>query len=323
MGNRPFFERYLWFDKKIRNRLFPNARHLRDEFGISLRTARRAIDDMRTFFGAPLAYSHSRKGFYYSDTSFSLPPLWISQEELLAVLIARNLLSSCSGGVISAAIDSVGKRLEAITEKHTGFRFDRLDSIFSASWNEHAPTEPAVFQQVVRALLDTRLLTFSYTSPRTGIPSERMVEPHHLRHYRGTWFLLAWCRNRGQWRTFALPRMTEIILSAASFMPRPEREWQPLVNTAFGIFQGDNAILVRIRFTPERAAWIREQSWHPEQRLEETDDGSLVLSLMVADLREIKMRVLQFGADAQVLEPNALRLEIIDEISRMKKIYVP
>jgi len=49
--------------------------------------------------------------------------------------------------------------------------------------------------------------------------------------------------------------------------------------------------------------------------------GGLELTLPVADLREIKLRVLQFGADVEVVEPEALRREIRDEIDKMMKIY--
>lgn len=50
-------------------------------------------------------------------------------------------------------------------------------------------------------------------------------------------------------------------------------------------------------------------------------DGGLDLSFPVADFREVKMMVLQFGADVRVMEPEELGKEIREETGRMKGVY--
>ena len=67
--------------------------------------------------------------------------------------------------------------------------------------------------------------------------------------------------------------------------------------------------------------WIREQVWHPAQKMENLPDGGLRLVLPVADFREVKLRILQFGADVEVIEPKELRDEVKEEIGKMAKIY--
>jgi len=123
------------------------------------------------------------------------------------------------------------------------------------------------------------------------------------------------------WRKFFLSRMSNPIISDESFEPRPKREWEPLIHASFGIFQGGDPIPVILQFNPFRAQWIREQVWHPEQKLQTLPDGSLRLVLPVTDLREIKLKVLQFGADVEVIEPEELRKEIRQEIKKMARIY--
>jgi predicted DNA-binding transcriptional regulator YafY len=79
---------------------------------------------------------------------------------------------------------------------------------------------------------------------------------------------------------------------------------------------------VVLRFTPFRARWIKEQLWHPDQKMIALDDGGLELRLPVTDFREIKMKILQFGADVVVVAPEALREEVVAEIRRMREIYL-
>jgi predicted DNA-binding transcriptional regulator YafY len=47
----------------------------------------------------------------------------------------------------------------------------------------------------------------------------------------------------------------------------------------------------------------------------------LELRLPVADFREIKIKILQFGADVTVMEPEALREEIEMEVRKMAAVY--
>ena len=76
-----------------------------------------------------------------------------------------------------------------------------------------------------------------------------------------------------------------------------------------------------LRFSPFRARWIREQIWHPDQKMRELPGGGLELELPVADYREIKMRILSFGSDVEVISPEDLRLEVAKEIKRMQRLY--
>ncbi len=320
MGDHQAFERYYWFDNQIRAARFPNATTLADKFECSDKTAQRTIDFMRDRLNAPLKYDPIQHGYLYTDNSFELPSLQVSQEELLAVLLAQNILSNSAGGLISAQISRFGKRL-FVKMGDLGLDEKRLEETFSASWNEYAPAEGLVFQKVTIALLENRLLEFSYTSPKDQRPTMRAVEPHHLQHYMGSWTMIGFCRMRSDWRRFMLSRISKLVLTKETFKPRPKSEWADQVGGGFGIFQGGKLKQVTLRFNPFRAAWIKEQVWHPQQTRTEQPDGSLDLTFPVCEFHEIKMKILQFGGDVEVLEPLELRDEVRDEIKKMIVVY--
>lgn len=320
MGDNLVLERYYWFDNQVRKNWFPNANTLAEKFEISTKTAQRSIDFMRDRIGAPLEYDPQHKGYWYSNQSFSLPSFHVSQEEMVSILLARNLLSNSAEGLISRAIQSFGRKLLA-TMGQIGFTQDKLRNSFSAVWNGYSPSQASTFRVVLNALLQNRLLTCSYASPASRQKTERTIAPHHLQHYMGSWVLIGWCHLKQDWRKFFLSRMSNLIMSDESFNPRPKGEWEPLIQSSFGIFQGGNPIPVILQFNPFRSQWIREQVWHPEQKMETLQDGRLRLVLPVTDFREVKMKVLQFGADVEVIEPEELRKEIREEIEKMSKIY--
>ena len=57
MTKRIQYHRFIWFHTQVKNRKFPNAKHLVEKFEISERTAYRDIDFMRNTLDAPLAYN--------------------------------------------------------------------------------------------------------------------------------------------------------------------------------------------------------------------------------------------------------------------------
>lgn len=320
MGEFLVFERFVWFDRQVRRKRFPNARKLAAHFELSRRTAQRNIAFMRDRLIAPLEYDASKKGYYYPDETYELPRFPITQEEILSVLLARNLLSYTAGGFISRAIDGFGKKLFTETGRF-GLTADRMDKAFSSTWHGYAPAQGDLFRQVADALLKQHLIRFTYRSPGTGEKTRRLAEPHHLQHYMASWVLIAWCRLRGDWRKLYLARMSDVSVEPETFTPKPADRWRHLLEGAFGIFQAKETVRVVLRFTPFRARWIKEQIWHPDQTMTRLDDGGLELSFFVADFREVKMKILQFGADVEVIEPDELRREVRKEIEKMAKIY--
>ncbi len=65
-------DRIQWLHKKICEEAYPSAIDLANKFAISRRQAQRDVDKMKTQLGAPIIYSHTHGGYYYS-TRFTLP----------------------------------------------------------------------------------------------------------------------------------------------------------------------------------------------------------------------------------------------------------
>jgi predicted DNA-binding transcriptional regulator YafY len=235
-------------------------------------------------------------------------------------LLAQSLLNRSAGGYISRELDKLREKL-FLAVQPADLSAETAGKLFSAVWSGFSPVQEEIFRMVTHALLKNRLIRFTYRSPASSEITTRIGEPHHLQFYMASWVLIAYCRERKNFRKFYLSRMTDLRLLEAVFEPRSEDDWRPLLENAFGIFQGLKCTSVILRFSPFRARWVREQQWHPDQALAERPDGGIDLTLPVADFREIKMKVLQFGADCEVVSPEALRIEVQSEIDRMAGVY--
>ena len=320
MGEQLYLERFIWFDQQARQERFPNAFKLADQFKISTKTAQRSIDHFRDRLLAPLEYELSRKGYYYTDPTFQLPVMRISQEELLALLISRKLLTEAAAGSLGDELGKISQRLGSLLAANLPGRA-RPEEAFSFRWRSFNPTDPLTFKLVTSALLQGKLLTFCYYSPTASDCTMRTVEPHHMVNYMGNWHLIAFCYLRHNWRDFVLGRMTLCQVEGSNFPIRPRQEWEPYLNNTFGIFQNRESFNVVLRFTPERSRWVKHEVWHEDQQQEVQEDGSLLLTIPASHEAEITMEILKHGSHVEVLEPAWLRKKVVKEIREAGKKY--
>ena len=73
-------DRIQWFHKMVSDSCYPNASDVAEKFDISTRQAQRDIEHMRTALEAPLVYSSSHKGYFYSER-FYLPSMISTENE--------------------------------------------------------------------------------------------------------------------------------------------------------------------------------------------------------------------------------------------------
>ncbi len=321
MGDKLSFERFLWFHSRIKQLKYPNSSHLARKFEISNRTAQRDIEFMKDRLNAPFEYNPAKKGYYYTDDSYEMPAQWFSEDNIIALALAVRLASSIPDTRIKDELcgllervfirSSVGNLcLEDIAEKISvkNIEFSRVDEKY--------------FHDMVDALFRKAPVSIAYYSPHTNKKSVRTILPLHLIQYMGSWHIVAFCAKKRELRNFALSRVKAVNATNEEItLPPNLPSIKEYTRRHFGIIHGGETKEVCLKFSPAVAEWVYEQVWHPEQGVSFDRDGSLLLRFPVADFREIKRRILSYGADVKVIFPPELADEIKEEIKKLAKKY--
>jgi predicted DNA-binding transcriptional regulator YafY len=155
---------------------------------------------------------------------------------------------------------------------------------------------------VVRAVEQRRRLEIVYAGEGDAAGRRFTVEPHELVGYHGRSYLHAWDEGAGDWRLFRLDRFLEAATLDGSFAERDD--FRP-VTGAGDLFRAPPAALerVRVRFSARAARRARER--YPE--CDDAGDGAVVVTFLASSVDWLVRRVLEYGADAEVLEPPAFR----------------
>lgn len=322
MSERQEFERVAWLHGRIKSGRFPNCRHVMEEFEVSRRTAHRTVEYLRDRLQAPLAYHHTRRGYYYTDDAYEIPGHWINESNILALSLAVRLASTIPDPALKDDLCRLINRVTGIAGKNTKACLEQVDGKVSVKNIEYALVDTGTFRQAVEALFADRSLHITYHSPHRGDTTTRTVHPLHLMHYMGSWHLIAWCGTCRDLRDFALARIRTIALAETPLaVPPGLPDIKEYTRKHFGIMQSGITSRAVLRFSPRISPWIREQCWHPEQKSHTGADGSLRLEFPVADFRELLRTILSHGAEISVIEPEELKNLVGEEIKRMAQNY--
>lgn len=318
---KPQHRRLLFIDRKISEENYPNCRTLADEWEVSRKTIQRDLDYMRYQLDAPIEYFAARRGYYYTEKNFKLPAISIKESDLFAIYLAEKVLVQYEGTPVYDNLCSIFKKIEDslpdIIFAETHHDFCRFSFLAASS----TIVDPAVWQTVFSCLRSLNSMDIEYQSRQSKTPITRMLDPYHGVRFDGDWYVVGYCHLRREIRTFSLARMKSARKLDRQFRIPPDFNFRKLSGNHFGIHWTTDEILVRIRFDRATARFIRERHWHSSQEIEECGDGSLILSLTVNHLLELRRWILSWGSGAQVLEPEELAEQMRNESDKMAGMY--
>ena len=285
---------------------------LQDELECSRATVNRIIQEMRLYFNAPIEYDRQRNGYHYAPNdgqTFELPGLWFSETELYALLTTQQLLAHVQPGLLDTQLKPVKERIEQIlAARHMGSEEISKRVRILCMTGRNVALE--CFQTVASALLQRNSLHISYHGRGNDETSSREISPQRLIHYRDNWYLDAYCHTRNALRSFAVERITVAKALPQRCRDVPEKQLDAHYASSYGIFAGTPKHTAVLRFTPERARWVADEHWHPQQQGSILADGSYELRIPYSDSRELIMDILKHSGEVEVLSPEELRHEI-------------
>jgi predicted DNA-binding transcriptional regulator YafY len=309
--------RIYFIDREIASGKYPNTKTLAETYETSIPTISRDIEFMRLMLNAPIEYDFSRKGYYYTKKTFRLPAAFTSAEDMLALGMAKNLLSLYKNTPIYGAAKEL---MESVTSP--------LGNGENSRWYEEriiVPPIPAVqfsseiWNAICEALRKNRVLKFEYRSTWKSGYSIRRVRPYQLLFDNGAWYLYAYSKEGKGVRMYSLPRIRNINIEDETFTFPAAADYRTRIDgSCFGAYSSEKKRRFRIAFYNDGAMRIKERLWASDQCIRETQDG-VILSFTSSQYGKVLELVLANGKDAMPLEPRELVRDWRDNIRDMQK----
>lgn len=303
-------ERLYHLHNILNQRRTPIGRQdLMERLECSQATLYRLVAELRDFLGAPIEQDPDNRGFYYDrsyEQPFELPGIWISPAELQALLTAREVLGNVQPGLLENELDSLQGRINSLLQQK-GVDPDSEKSRINILQAAGRPVPSRMFQDVLGTLVGRKRLHIRYHGRANDEISERDVSPQRLTNYRGRWYLDAWCHVKNGLRSFALERIQQQLLLDQAAQEVSAQEMEAHFGASYGIFSGPADHQAELLFDADRARWVADETWHPDQQGEMLEDGRYRLRIPFSNPSELLMDILQFGAEVEVVAPDFLR----------------
>ncbi|QZY28848.1 helix-turn-helix transcriptional regulator [Nocardioides coralli] len=271
---------------------------------VSPRTLRRDVDRLREL-GYQVDAVRGVLGGYQLRAGGLLPPLLLEDDEAVAVAVGlRSAAAGSVGGVQETAVQALAK-VVALMPPRLRRRMDALASQTDAPapWAGGPQVDAAVLTTLAQACRDDEPVGFSYTA-RDAEPTDRRVEPHRLVTLGRRWYLVAYDRDRQDWRSFRVDRITDPEPTGQRFRPRRLPADDALAFVQAGIRRMPQRYAVRVRVAADPEAVARAARGWGEVT---PSSGGAVLEMNADSLAWPVMVLAELGAPFEVESPEELR----------------
>ncbi|SED93718.1 Predicted DNA-binding transcriptional regulator YafY, contains an HTH and WYL domains [Streptomyces misionensis] len=184
------------------------------------RTVRRYVDHL-VDLDIPVESVRGRYGGYRLAPGHRMPPLMLSDDEALAVLLG--LVAGRRSGLTpagAAASETATAKIRRVLPERLRHRLDAVLGSLAFTEKPGAPAAPesAVLLPLADAVQHRRPVSIRYVAA-DGRRSERTLHPYGLVAHAGRWYVTGEDRTAGEDRMFRLDRMLGVRTLPGSFEP--------------------------------------------------------------------------------------------------------
>lgn len=284
-----------------------SASELAKHFEVSVRTIQRDIDTLCQA-GIPVyAITGSNGGYEISD-NFKMNNQLASEDEFAYIKTAVNGLKTVTNNRVAS---DIYEKITAISNRsNTGMILD-----FSVL----REGDEKLLQSLQSAVIKRQAVEFSYTNNK-GETRKHYVEPIAVIYKWYAWYMLAYNKEKKDYRTYKLVRMAEVSITKESFT-KEHLPAEEILSECDNANKGKDTI-TKIRLHCYQNAIHRLKEYLNGKIVETYEDGSAIVEIYVVEDEQWWIGVvLSQGKDVEVLEPEHIRNRIVEYAKDILLLY--
>jgi predicted DNA-binding transcriptional regulator YafY len=270
---------------------------------VAPRTVRRYITTLQEL-GIPVEAELGRHGGYRLRPGYKLPPLMLSEDEALAVVLG--LLAGRRMGLLGSgqAVEGALAKLDRVLPETLRDRMRATQDTVGLGLTpvSRETFDPDVLLTVSAATRDRSRVRIGYRA-RQGARTERQIDPYGVVFQNGHWYVVGWDHLRRDVRTFRLDRVQSAAALPASFVPPDGFDAVATVQEAIASAPWAFAVEVVLALPIEQA---RRRVSPTTGTLSRHADGTL-LRLGADNLEWMAGYLASLGCGFQIVQPPELR----------------
>ncbi|GEA87198.1 transcriptional regulator [Cellulomonas cellasea DSM 20118] len=283
--------------------------------GVDERTVRRYAEHLADL-GIPVQAQRGRYGGYRLSPGYKLPPLMLTDDEAVAVVLGLRAAERAGLATTDhAAAASALAKVSRVLPRALGQRLDSLLSTaqFTSPVRATAPAGADTLLGLASAARARRTVLVEYTA-WDGRESQRALDVYGLVFHSGRWYVTGRDHGRDDLRTFRLDRIASVTQGDGSYDVPADFDATTQVVSGIAAVRWSHEVSVVLRTTLADAGARLPPS---VGRLSEHADGVL-LETRAEHLDGMARMLAGLGWDFEVITPSALRDEVLALSDRLR-----
>lgn len=296
VNNRLFEIVYILIQKKK-----VTAKELANRFEVSTRTIYRDIETLSRA-NIPIYATKGKEGGIEILDEYVLNKMLLTEEEQKQILFALQGIKKVAGQNEKDILEKLSRLFNKKTDD-----WIRID--FS-NWGKDKEKEER-FNKIKAAILNKNRIKFEYYNTN-GEKSERIVEPLQIWFKDKSWYLIAFCKLKQDYRIFKIARIKEIEILEEHF----ERDLQQESKKEKCKFK---TITLKLEISKKMAYRVYDE--FEDSEITKKDDGSFIINVEYPENEWVYGYILSFGEYLKVLSPERVKRTIKNKIEKILKNY--
>ncbi len=300
-------ERLIQMIFYIVNHRHVTAKELADYFHVSTRTVYRDINTL-TLAGIPVLCTKGAGGGISLIDGYTIDHSVLSEEEQQSIYRGLQLLQAANYPDAETALHKISSVFRTALEPKW------LDVDFSC-WGS-SETEQIKLSDLQYAILNRHRIRFLYYNTELK-KSERTIEPLRLVFKSHAWYIIGYCMDRKQIRTFRLSRIKRLLVLPEIF----ERSLPPSDSPTPACSEECSLPCMKLKFSPEIAYRLCDE--FSENQICLHEDGYYYVTVPYEPTHGPIHYLLSFGKYVEVIEPEPARMMLKEAAAAIVKLYTP
>lgn len=286
---------------------------------IQLRQLRKDIAFMRSSAGydAPIETIKGDNGYYYryDDKNFSINKSPLNKTEAEQLKNAVSILQRFQG---SPEFEWVNEIAPILNDK-----FD-LKNVDKKAIELEANDEYSGYKYITplfNAIINKTVLRVDYKT-YDGEEFEIIFHPYLLKQYNNRWFVLGYneYNQHSQWN-LALDRIQKTPVKSSEKYKEDTTNWNEHFKDIIGVTNNKSKVYkIKLWFSDKRIKYVQTKPLHNSwDEIEE--NGQTYITIDVQINNELIQKLLSFGKDVKVIEPEILKSKMREHVKELEKYY--
>lgn len=284
----------------LQSRRVWTSEELAGRLGVTTRSVRRDVERLRDL-GYPVHASKGHGGGYQLGAGAALPPLLLDPDEAVAMAVCLRL---AAGGTVAGVGESALRALSKLDQVMPSKLRSQVAAVHDStvtlmSPSSDAPVAPDVLMTLARASRDHEHVSAGYVDIR-GNATQRRLEPYQLVTTGRRWYLLAYDRDKQDWRSLRLDRMNDVRAQGSTFAPREAPDAAAYVQRS--ISSSPYRYVARVRFEAPQSV-VAQHFSAASVTIEPDGPDRCIVTAGADDPERMVLLFAMVGCDFEVLSP--------------------